>query len=333
MSLFALLDFEGEVQSGDKTRLNASKSFASKGTGEITSLTIKPDLNESAIDVFGPDAKDWSLDWVYTGFRYDIDSSNYSLVIEESGVELTATVATGTYASLSALCTALQTALNNASALTYTVSSSDSIVTISSTGAFGIQPSPIQAMLKFDSDNEIERTSQVSEYVEYGQRIITVVASNGTVTDTKYFYINVFSEEGDYLFCEDQDLIAHENDLMRWVPDGRSSFKDVYRRAQKMIIAWLDEKGYVNQYGDKYSKRDIIDIEEVKQWATYMSLRLIFQNISNAVDDVFSIKSKNYNLLEEGARQRAILRLDTNKDGIADATEGLSIYSGSLFRR
>lgn len=334
MSLFALLDFEGEVQSGDKTRLNASKSFASKGASEITSLTIKPDLNESAIDVFGPaNPNDWTLDWVYTNFRFDLDSGNNTMIIEESGVEYTATVATGTYSTLSALCTALQTALNAASALTYTVTSSDNIVTISATGAFSIQSSPIQAMLKFDSDNEVEQISQVSEYVEYGQRIITVVASNGTVTDTKYFYINVFSEEGDYLFCEDQDLVAHEPDILRWVIDGRSSFKDVYRRSQKMIVAWLDEKGYVNQYAEKYKKRDIIDIDEVKQWATYMSLRLIFQGVSNATDDVFSIKSKNYSLLEEGARQRAILRLDTNKDGIADATEGLSIYSGSLFRR
>lgn len=332
MSLFALLDFEGEIQSGDKTRLNASKSFSSKATGEITSITIKPDLNESSVDVFDPDQKERYLDWVYSGFRFDLDSTNNEFIVDESGTEYTATLSVGSYASLAALCSELQTALNNASALTYTVTSADNIVTIASTGQFTIVDSPVANMLKFDLDLS-PSTSQESEYVEYGQRIITVVASNGTVTDTKYFYINVFSEEGDYLFCDDQDLVAHEPDILRWVQDGRSSFKDVYRRCQRMIIAWLDEKGYVNQFGDKYTKRDIIDVEEVKQWATYMALRLIFQGISNASDDVFSVKSKNYYLLEEGARQRAILRLDTNKDGIADATEGLSIYSGSLFRR
>lgn len=332
MSIFALLDFEGEVQAGDKTRLNASKSFASKAVSEITSLTIKPDLNKSAVDVFGPDNKEWTLDWVYAGFRFDLDSSNNTFVVDESGTKVTATLTAQTYASLSALCSELQTALNAASALTYTVTVADNIITIAATGQFSFVDSPLVSILKFDI-NKSPSTSRKSEYVEYGQRIITVVASNGTNTDTKYFYVNVYSEDGDYLFCDDQDLVAHEPDILRWVPDGRSSFKDVYRRVQRMIIAWLDEKGYVNQFGDKYTKRDIIDSDEVKQWATYMSLRLIFQGISNATDDVFSIKAKQYELLEIGARQRVILRLDTNKDGIADATEGLSIYSGSLFRR
>jgi hypothetical protein len=333
MSLFALLDFEGEVQVGDKTRLNASKSFASKGAAEITSLTVKPDLNESAIDVFGPaNPNDWTLDWVYSGFRFDLDSTNNTFIVDESGTEYTATLTAQSYASLATLCTELQTQLNAASALTYTVSSSDNIVTISATGSFKVVASPLVTMLQFDPD-EPTATSQVSTYVGYGQRIISVVASNGSVTSTKYFYINVYSDVGDYLFSSDQDLIAHEPDVMKWVIDGRSSFKDVYRRAQKIIVAWLDEKGFVNQYQEKYTKRDIIDIEEVRQWSTYMSLRLIMNGISNAQDDVFSIKAKQYELLEIGARQRVILRLDTNKDGIADATEGVSIYSGSLFRR
>jgi hypothetical protein len=331
--MFALLDFEGEVQVGDKTRLKASKSFASKAVNEITSVTIKPDLNESAVEVAtSSNQEEWYLDWVYSGFRFDLDSTNNTFIVDEAGTEYTATLTAQTYASLAALCSELQTALNATSALTYTVSSSNNIVTISATGSFKPVTSPLVTMLQFDPDKSAA-TSQVSSFVGYGQRIITVVASNGTDTNTKYFYINVFSEAGDYLFSSDQDLIAHEPDIMKWVIDGRSSFKDVYRRAQKIIVAWLDEKGFVNQYMEKYTKRDIIDIEEVKQWSTYMSLRLIMNGISNAQDDVFSIKAKQYELLEIGARQRVILRLDTNKDGIADATEGVSIYSGSLFRR
>jgi hypothetical protein len=64
-----------------------------------------------------------------------------------------------------------------------------------------------------------------------------------------------------------------------------------------------------------------------------MSLRLIFQGLSNAIDDIFDRKSKLYELNEQAARQRVILRIDTNKDGQLEDTEGLSIYSGSLFRR
>jgi hypothetical protein len=57
------------------------------------------------------------------------------------------------------------------------------------------------------------------------------------------------------------------------------------------------------------------------------------QGLSNQTDDVFDKKAKEYTKFEEAARQRVILRLDINKDGEVDATEGVSIYSGSLFRR
>jgi hypothetical protein len=333
MSLFALLDFEGEVQVGDKTRLNASKSFASKGAAEITSLTIKPDLNESAIDVFGPaNPNDWTLDWVYSGFRFDLDSTNNTFIVDEAGTEYTATLTAQSYASLAALCSELQTALNAASALTYTVSASENIVTISCSGQFSIVSSPLQEILQFDiSENPSDEFD--SNYVEYGQRIITVVASNGTITSTKYYYINVYSEAGDYLFSVDQDLTAHEPDIMKWVIDGRSSFKDVYRRAQKMIIAWLDERGFTDKNGNPYNKRDIKNIDEVRQWSTYLSLRLIYQGVSNTVGDIFLEKAKNYSLLEEQARSRVILRIDHDKDGEVEATEGPSIHYTGVFRR
>jgi hypothetical protein len=64
-----------------------------------------------------------------------------------------------------------------------------------------------------------------------------------------------------------------------------------------------------------------------------MALRMIFQGLSNAVDDVFDRKAEIYDMLEQSARQRVILRLDTDGDGVADTGEGLSISSGSLFRR
>ncbi len=120
---------------------------------------------------------------------------------------------------------------------------------------------------------------------------------------------------------------------MKWVPQGRSSYKDVIRRSQKLIIAWLDEKGYVNVYGNKFDKHDIIDLEEVRQWSIFQTLKLIMQGISNVTDDVFDKKAKEYSKFEEAARQRVILRIDTNRDGAADAMEGLSISSGSLYRR
>lgn len=334
MSIFALLDFEGEVQLGDKTRLNSAKSFASKGVNEITSVTIKPDLSASAVEVATSLNRDeWFLDWVYTGSNIDLDSSNNKFYVnEETAGEITATLTAQTYASLSALLTELQTQLNAASSLTYTVTSDDNIITIEASGKFKITSGELQKILNFSISSDFE-TEQASSYFEGGSRIVTVTVSNGTESDTKYFYPRVLTKEGDYLFCEDQDLVAHEPDILKWCIDGRSSFKDVYRRAQKMIVAWLDERGFRDINGNKYGKRDIKDIEEVKQWATYLSLRLIFQGISNVVNDVFFEKAKNYSLLEEQARSRVILRIDFNKDGIVEPKEGPSIHYTGIVRR
>jgi len=330
MSIFALLDFEPEIQVNDKTRLNAGKSFASKAVSEITSLTVKPELSGSAIDVYAADPSNWYLDWSYAGTSIDVGADNDDLIFHEGGADISTTLTAGTY-TLSQYATELAARMTAAGTRTYTGGVSGGKITVSAPGAFQFRASSVSAQSFLDL--AVISASHTSALVEYGNKIITVVASNGVQTDTKYFYLKAYSETGDRLFCSDGDLIAHEPDIMSWTQDGRSSFKNVYRRAQKLIIAWLDEKGYCNVYGDKYTKNDILDIEEVRQWATFMSLRLIFQGLSKSLDDIFDRKSKLYEGSEIAARNRVILRIDTNKDGQVEDTEGLSVYSGSLFRR
>lgn len=331
MSVFSICDLESEVQILDQTRFNASKSFNSKGANEINELTIKAGLDGSAIDCFSTNKNDWYLDWSFSSVTIDVDSTNNTLKFNEGSSDLTATIPGGTY-TIAQYAAEIKTQMDAVSALTYTTSVSDDKITVSTTAQFEFKASPVQvqSFLKLGVSN----TSHTSDIVEYGKKIITVVATNSdAVTDTKYFYINVYSKTGDYLFSSDGNLIAHESDIMKWTPVGRSSFNNVHRQSQKLIMNWLDEKGYVNSFGDKFTKRDVIDIAEVNVWSTYMTLKLIFQSLSNAVDDIFDRKANIYSALEEGARQRVVLRLDVDNDGVADDNEGVSIYSGSLFRR
>jgi hypothetical protein len=330
MSIFSILDFEPEIQVNDKTRLNAGKSFASKAVQEINTLTVKPELSGSAVDIYAADSGNWFLDWSYAGTSIDVGTENDDLIFSEGGADISTNLTAGTY-TLSQYATHLAARMTAAGTRTYSGSVANGKITVSASGAFQFKASSVSAQSSFDL--AVISASQTSSLVEYGNKIVTVVSSNGTNTDTKYFYLKAYSEAGDRLFCSDGDLIAHEPDIMSWVQNGRSSFKNVYRRSQKLIIAWLDEKGYCNVYGDKYTKNDILDIEEVRQWSTFMSLRLIFQGLSNSIDDIFDRKSKLYEMSEQAARQRVILRIDTNKDGQIEDTEGLSIYSGSLFRR
>ncbi len=333
MALFALLDLESEVQLYDKTRLSASKTFNDKASQPLNALTIKVGTYGTAIDVQSPNQDEWFLDTVYGTFAIDVDGSNASIIFNEGGSDITASLAVGAY-TLTTYAAQIQTKMNLVGGQTYTVTANTTtnIITVSAAAPFQFKASPVQvqSFLKLGVVN----TSHNSGTVEYGKRLITVTATNpDSDTDTKYFYQNVYTAVGDYLFSSDGDLTSHEPDILKWVPEGRSSFLNIHRKSQRLIMNWLDEKGYVDSENRKYVKQAIVDTEEVRVWSTYMTLRLIFQGLSNAVDDIFDRKATVYEQLEESARQRAILRLDTDGDGVADTGEGLGISSGTLFRR
>lgn len=157
------------------------------------------------------------------------------------------------------------------------------------------------------------------------------ITAGSTTTVTKT--VEAVSETSDYLFSDDQTLATHEPDILKWVKAGRNTFKDIHRAVQTEIMDYIDEKGFVKTDGSKYEKEDLIDREEVRQWSKFMALRIIFEGIQNAENDVFQKKAEYYCEKEIAHRNRAILRIDVDGDGAVDEQEGLSISSGSLYRR
>jgi len=145
--------------------------------------------------------------------------------------------------------------------------------------------------------------------------------------------ITVVSSVDDRVFASDQDLVSIIPDVTKYIRAGRATFLDVHREAARQIFDWLDEKGFVNSSGNKFVQADLTDVEEVRRWATYTALRIIFDGLSNAVDDIFDKKARGFEKQEIAVRQRAILRLDVDDDGIVDEVEGLNISSGTMYRR
>ena len=170
-------------------------------------------------------------------------------------------------------------------------------------------------------------------YAASGLHDITVRVTAGAASAQISRSLNVLTSEADKLFSNDNDLRLHESDILKWVPDGRATFKDMHRRAQVTIIKWLDKEGYVDVYNKPFTKDAIIDINEVKQWSTFICLRLIFESISNAVDDIFHEKAKRYKGMEVEWRKRAVLRLDIDGDGKADEGEFIDPAYGFVARR
>lgn len=344
MALFPILDFESEVQVNDKTRLDGSKSFVSKGATAISTMTIKPGDDGSSISVYDSDSDLRYLDWMFSAFSIDIDSTRNKIRMSQSSnynVSLTA----GTY-TLATLATEIATKLNAAGGTgTFSVSVDvdDKLTITNSTTRFTLDPyfseDSVLPYIGFktrpDGENDYENaTSHEGDIVDKLPRNVTLTVGDGSTTASITKVVYVVSKDGDALFSSDQDLRKHEYDIMKWVSPGRATFLDVHRKAQDLIVSWLDEEGYVNIYNEKYTKFDIVDHEEVRQWSTYLALHLIFKGIHNSEDDVFEDKAADYEAEMIRHRNRAILRLDTDKDGRADEHERLDTsWSGTVVRR
>jgi hypothetical protein len=171
------------------------------------------------------------------------------------------------------------------------------------------------------------------QYSEAGDYEISLRITTDADPVTKIFNISIISSDDDKLFSNDALLMSHEQDILKWLNEGKSSFNNFHRRSQQLILSWLDEKGFVDVYGNKFTKAAIIDIDEVKQWSTFMTLRLIFESLSNAIDDIFSEKAKRYLILENQARSRSVLRIDVDGDGVSDLGEQIGISTGTVLRR
>lgn len=337
MAIFKVLEIEESVQTSDKTRLSASKAYVSKGTSAITKVEIKPGADESFVDVFVANKpEDWYLDWQFDAWTFDIDSTNNKVDFSEGSSSYVATLTSGTYNSLSTLATEIQTQMNAASS-GYTVS-------VTGVQSLKFENAAQFKLLAKSGDNEnvgilkhlgfeedTESDNEQVGIVEYAIKKITLQIT-ATAVESTSFYIKVYNEYGDRLFSNDSNLQIHEDQILKWVSRGRSSFKNVHRRAQKIMIEWLDGNGYVDAFQGSFNKWSFVDLSDVKDWATYMALRLIFEGISNANDDIFAKKAQRYASMESQARNR-YLKIDIDKDGILSTDEYARIRTGNLFTR
>ncbi len=162
---------------------------------------------------------------------------------------------------------------------------------------------------------------------------VTVGTGMGATTTTKTFTLSVVDATDDMLFSDDKMLVGLEHDIMKYVPQGRSSFLNVHRKAQKLILAWLDENGHWDQNGDRLTAAAIVDLEEVKHWSAALTMQLIFQSVSNDPNDIFSVKAKQYESMAVSHRNRSILRLDVTGDGTIGDGEGKRLSTLDLVRR
>jgi len=160
------------------------------------------------------------------------------------------------------------------------------------------------------------------QYSADGDAVVSLRITTDGAPDTISGTLPVISELDDKLFSDDSELLPYEPQVLEWVRSGRNSFKDIHRASQDRILKYLDKNKFWDLNGDPLTKAAIIDLNEVNDWSKFMTLKLIFEGLSNATDDIFHEKSLRYRDLERTARDRAVLRVDTNGDGDnTDATD------------
>ena len=172
---------------------------------------------------------------------------------------------------------------------------------------------------------------------EYSGTSRTVTASIRITTDgapvTQTADIEVIVPADDMLFSSDAEIEQVEQDILKWVKPGRNSFLNVHREAQFQILDWLNDNGHRLEDGSRITKAEILDDLEVKKWSKHLVLQLIFEDLSNAVDDVFDRKALKYSAKVQTAQDKSVLRFDFDADGTLEDGEGLNIQTIFMVRR
>jgi hypothetical protein len=160
-------------------------------------------------------------------------------------------------------------------------------------------------------------------YATAGSKEITLKITYGLTPTVVEFTktVLVVTEAEDYLFSTDADLLGYQHDIMKYLPEGRSSWNFVHRTAQAEIITYFDEKGLVNEDGSKITKDQVVDLSEVRALATFKTLRIIYESMSNQPDDFFMKRAEHWEKYEKGAQLRCVTRLDYSKNGQLEKEE------------
>lgn len=172
------------------------------------------------------------------------------------------------------------------------------------------------------------------QYTTAGVKTVSLeITLVGGAVQTFQKTILVVTEVQDMLWSNDQDLVAKEYDILKWVPPGRNSYLNIHREAQKKILNWLDEIRIYKNDGSKLTKTDLNYTNDLKELSANWALALIFGSIYNKPDDVYYQKMQGYMEAVESCKRRGRIQADFNNNGVLDASDNVDMRSYRMVRR
>jgi len=157
------------------------------------------------------------------------------------------------------------------------------------------------------------------------------ITTDGAPTSTTSS-IQINTATDDKLFSDDQNILPYEPELRRFYSEGKSSYLAYHRKVRDLILDWINEMGFTDTSRDKITADAFVDLDEVRKWSESWTLWLIFQDLSNSVDDKFAQKAAMYQSRTLESQNRTKLRLDLDGDGTIDKGEFLLMDSVRMVR-
>lgn len=150
--------------------------------------------------------------------------------------------------------------------------------------------------------------------------------------------IEVEAKEDECFLSDDDCLKALEPEILKYLPCQRCSFNYVHRKVVDLLIddltcrgVFKKEKGVINVKnpfgGCEIEKIDCTQLQssdQIKKWATYWALEIIFCGMTNSKDDIFYSKMEKYASKRKAAASAGVLIFDQDGDGTIEKHEGVS---------
>lgn len=158
------------------------------------------------------------------------------------------------------------------------------------------------------------------------------VTTDGDPTSTT-LAITAVTSATDALFSDDDDLKKIESDIMKYLPDGRASWKYMHRAAQEQILEWLFVNGYRKSEGERIEKTHFTDVSQVKYWSAHLTASLIYWDLKKIEGDVWEQKARAAEAAASKYQRTVSLKFDYDGDGELEALEELNMWSREMVRR
>jgi hypothetical protein len=170
-------------------------------------------------------------------------------------------------------------------------------------------------------------------YSTHGVKTVTVeVTLSDSTVSTKTFSVTVLSEADDKLLVDDSEFRSLDFELMRFIPDGYSSWRHVHRRATAETLFFINALRLKRYDGQPLGFDEVNGSRLARQFATLTSLSLIYQQLSNKPDDKFYQRYLDAKKSLEQLKATPDWVFDFDGDGELTSNESADLLTGRLLR-